>query len=133
MSATYQLDRGPAADGDSRQRDPHGIVPDGFYAEYDSIHDAAAEVEATADGPEGRCPDCGRSVLVEKRAPEGLAPGNRKPGRYRCKSCGAHFDEPAESALEQLKRMAAAHRQRDRPPVPEATDQTTLGEVSGDE
>jgi uncharacterized C2H2 Zn-finger protein len=83
------------------ERDPHDVVPEGFYQEWDSIDDAALYMER--DGEildDERCPECA-SVQIERKSEAWTADAPHKVDTaYRCTvdGCGTHFRAPAPSA-----------------------------------
>jgi ribosomal protein L37AE/L43A len=83
------------------ERDPHGVVPSGFYDEWDSIDKAARYMQRDSDIlDEKRCPDCA-SVQIERKSEAWTAHAPHKVDTaFRCgkASCGAHFRAPAPSA-----------------------------------
>jgi ribosomal protein L37AE/L43A len=86
------------------ERDPHGIVPDGFYDEWSSIQRAAFYMDRAGDIlDENRCPDCASAQI--KRKPEAWTDdaAHKVETAYCCQrsGCRAHFRAPAPSANEE--------------------------------
>jgi len=117
-----------------RQRDPYGIIPEGFLAAYGatSIPEAlrTAEQAPSSTNPYdmSRCPECGSTVVIPKPGHREIS--NKRDGAYKCGECPAHFDEPAPSKLEAAQQRVAD--QRERPETAEqyaASEQARLDEV----
>jgi ribosomal protein L37AE/L43A len=86
------------------ERDPHDIVPDGFYDEWDSIEQASRHMQRDSDIlDEKRCPECGRTQIERKVDTIHDDLPHKVDTAYRCgkASCGAHFRAPAPSANEE--------------------------------
>jgi len=82
--------------------DPYGIVPDDFVARSSAstIRGALREAEQqTSRDPNAlpRCPEsgCGSVQLVRKRSARTMP--HKVDTAYKCKACGAHFDDPRPS------------------------------------
>jgi rubredoxin len=77
------------------ERDPHDIVPDGFYDEFDSLADARRSLDSTGD-ERGCCPECGRSWIRYRPGNTMAAESPQRNGdeNYVCRRCGHTFDEP---------------------------------------
>ena len=78
------------------ERDPHDIVPDGFYDEFDSVRQAARDAPVATDSDDRtRCPACGSTNLRYRPGPT-VAEKSRHAEEelYKCRNCGAAFDEP---------------------------------------
>jgi len=86
------------------ERDPHGVVPSGFYDEWESIDKAARYMQRDSDiRDEKRCPDCA-SVQIERKSEAWTDDSVHKvETAYRCQKsdCRAHFRAPAPSANEE--------------------------------
>lgn len=81
------------------ERDPHDIAPDGFFERFDGVQQASWDLSPTTDRADlTRCSECASTSITPKGDPIGTAVDHRKPGDWRCKSCGCHFSEPAPSA-----------------------------------
>jgi ribosomal protein L37AE/L43A len=82
------------------ERDPHGIVPDEFWEEYDSIESARKHTEKGDLDDRLRCPHCASTAIDRKLGNQHSECTHRRPEDYRCKNdrCYRHFDEPAPSA-----------------------------------
>jgi ribosomal protein L37AE/L43A len=81
------------------ERDPHDIAPPGFFDEYDGLEDASRRMASKTDKADlTRCPECAMADISIKSDPLRSDCVHRRPGRWRCNICGAHFDDPAPSA-----------------------------------
>jgi hypothetical protein len=84
-------------------KDPHGVLPETFKIQYDSLREAAYQPSSTDCRTEPRCPDCSSPNI--SRRPHTIAedPEHTRGGRWRCRSgdCRHCFDEPAPSANEE--------------------------------
>ena len=78
------------------ERDPHGIVPNGFYEKWDSVREAARDAEVTTDAADRtRCPECDSTNLRYRPGPTvGEKSRHAEEELYKCRNCGASFDEP---------------------------------------
>jgi len=113
---------------DRRQRDPYGIIPEGFLDAYGatSIPEAlrTAEQAPSSTNPYDmpRCPECGSTVVIPK--PGHRTMPNKRDTEYKCgESPTHHFDEPAPSKLEAAQQRAAERRER-----PETAEQYAQSE-----
>lgn len=77
------------------ERDPHGIVPDGFWELYDSIDEAKRKHSSTDFESERRCPECDSYRWMAKQD-DLRKQSNRQPEPYRCRNCSHHFWVPSE-------------------------------------
>ena len=78
------------------ERDPHDLVPNGFYEKWDSIIDASIQAPVDSDPEErGYCPGCGSTNLRYRPGSPGVAsaPSHYGGTTYVCRNCGAEFDE----------------------------------------
>jgi hypothetical protein len=84
-------------------KDPHGVLPESFKREFDSMREAAYQPSSTDSRTEPRCPDCSSPNI--SRRPHTIAedPEHTREGRWRCRAgdCRHCFDEPAPSANEE--------------------------------
>ena len=78
------------------ERDPHGIVPDGFYEQFDSVREAARDAEVTTDAADRtRCPECDSTNLrYRPEATQSDRPSHHGGTLYLCRTCEEEFDEP---------------------------------------
>ena len=79
------------------ERDPHGIVPDGFYDRWDSVKQASIHASVDSDERDrGCCPECGSTLLRYRSGGHGAAspPAHASDKTYTCRNCGNEFDEP---------------------------------------
>ena len=135
MSSRHAHTHTPDPFDDDRQRDPYGIIPEGFLEAYNatSIPEALRKAERapSTSNPyeQPRCPSCGSTKVIVK-------PGHREIDHkqdtdYKCGGdCGAHFDDPAPSKLEAAKQRAAERRERPQTAAAfESSEQARLDEV----
>jgi len=85
---------------DPSDPDPYDIVPDDFVARSSAstIRGALREAEQqTSRDPNAlpRCPECTSVQLVRKRSAREM--DHKVDTAFKCKACGAHFDEPRPS------------------------------------
>jgi hypothetical protein len=82
-------------------------VPEQFRENFDSLADALHAQSTTDADAQKRCPepDCG-ATDIRKKSPSGEDIPQRKPGDWRCKNCGAHFDDPRPPRNETAGRQA---------------------------
>jgi hypothetical protein len=86
---------------------PEIDIPDEFYENYDSIHDAAAAASSTDPDAQPRCPNTGcGSIDITRKASSVESMPQRKAGDWRCKNCGHHFDDPRPPRRETAGRQA---------------------------
>ena len=122
--------RHPPTDGRTPDRDPHGIIPDGFLDAYgastipEALDKAERAPSTTNPHTQPRCPDCGSIKCIPK-------PGHhemdaKKDTKFSCGECGHHFDQPAPSKLKAAKQRAAERRDR-----PETVDRFEASEQAG--
>lgn len=77
------------------ERDPYGIVPDGFYDRFDSIEEAKRCLERhNPPENEPRCPECHTTDIRKKRGQYASDASHKKPETYYCKGCNSHFFKP---------------------------------------
>ena len=108
--------RHPPTDDRTLDRDPHGIIPDGFLDAYgastipEALRKAERAPSTTNPHTQPRCPDCGSIKCIPKPGHHELYA--KKDTKFSCGECGHHFDQPAPSKLEAAKQRAAERRDR---------------------
>jgi len=96
------------------ERDPYGIVPDGFVERWgaSSIDEALRKAEqapsTTPDGEMRRCPDCGSVKIVSKPGHKEMP--NKRDEPLKCGECGAHLSSAAPSREESMPGEQATFR-----------------------
>lgn len=94
----HALDKkGTATDETTCERDPHNIVPEGFYKRYPGgIEQARQDATTTPKEDLPRCPECDRhSTNISSYCGSS---GADSPAEWKCNYCGARFDEPLSAA-----------------------------------
>ncbi|MDR9382712.1 MAG: hypothetical protein RI560_13715 [Natronomonas sp.] len=79
-------------------RDPHGIVPDSFWEEFDSIEEARNQAETTPEEKKKRCPECRSTHLT----PRSNKPVSQTVHDWLCKKCRHSFDDPLPPLQEEV-------------------------------
>lgn len=76
-------------------KDPHGLLPEDFKRQYDSIREAEEKESSTDFESEKRCPECDSHRWRGKQDDLKRQP-NRNPAPYKCLNCSHHFRIPSE-------------------------------------
>lgn len=84
-------------------KDPHGVLPETFKIQYDSLREAAYQPSSTDSRTEPRCPACSSPNISQRPHTIAEDPEHTREGRWRCRAgdCRHCFHEPAPSANEE--------------------------------